>query len=40
MRGLIDYIDYGYEANSFLISADVISYPSAENLADLLIERQ
>ncbi|CAF2792873.1 unnamed protein product [Rotaria sp. Silwood2] len=39
-RGLIDYIDYGPEANSFLLSIGVLHYPSAENLADLLIERQ
>ena len=39
-RGLIDYIDYGPEANSFLFRLGVLSYPSAENLADLLIERQ
>ncbi|CAF4923582.1 unnamed protein product, partial [Rotaria sp. Silwood1] len=39
-RGLIDYIDYGPTANSFLLSIGVLSYPSAENLADLLIERQ
>ncbi|CAF4889071.1 unnamed protein product, partial [Rotaria sp. Silwood1] len=39
-RGLIDYIDYGSEANSFLLSIGVLHYPSAENLADLLIERQ
>ncbi|CAF4311774.1 unnamed protein product [Rotaria sp. Silwood2] len=40
MCGLIDYVDYGPEANSFLFSIGVLSYPSAENLADLLIERQ
>ncbi|CAF3497440.1 unnamed protein product [Adineta steineri] len=40
IRGLIDYIDYGYEANSFLKSIGVVCYPSAENLANLLIERQ
>ncbi|CAF1040266.1 unnamed protein product [Rotaria sordida] len=39
-HGLIDYIDYGSEANSFLLSIGVLYYPSAENLADLLIERQ
>jgi hypothetical protein len=39
-RGLIDYIDYGLEANSFLLGIGVLSYPSAENLAHLLIERQ
>ena len=37
---LIDYVDYGHEANSFLFNIGVLSYPSAENLADLLIERQ
>ncbi|CAF1073633.1 unnamed protein product [Rotaria sordida] len=39
-HGLIDYLDYGRSANSFLLSIGVLSYPSAENLADLLIERQ
>lgn len=39
-RGLIDYIDYGGEANSFLLSVGVLSYPSTENLANLLINRQ
>ena len=38
--GLIDYVDYGPEANSFLFRIGVLSYPSADNLADLLIERQ
>ncbi|CAF4725846.1 unnamed protein product, partial [Rotaria sp. Silwood2] len=36
-RGLIDY---GSEANSFLLSIGVLHYPSAEILADLLIEPQ
>ncbi|CAF1063458.1 unnamed protein product [Didymodactylos carnosus] len=39
-RGLIDYIDYGSEANSFLLGIGVLHYPSAENLANLLIDRQ
>lgn len=39
-RGLIDYVDYGSEANSFLFRIGVLPYPSAEDLADLLIERQ
>ncbi|CAF1463258.1 unnamed protein product [Adineta ricciae] len=39
-HGLIDYVDYGYEANSFLLGIGVVSYPSAEVLAELLIERQ
>ncbi len=30
-------IDYGIEANSFLISIDVLSYSSDENLAYLLV---
>jgi hypothetical protein len=38
--GLIDYVDFGPEANSFLFRIGMHSYPSAENLADLLIERQ
>ncbi|CAF1258347.1 unnamed protein product [Rotaria sp. Silwood1] len=36
----IDYIDYGCQVNSFLLSIGVVSYLSAENLADLLIEHQ
>jgi hypothetical protein len=39
-RGLIDYVDYGTEGNSFLLGMGVASYPSAENLATLLLERQ
>ena len=39
-RGLIDYVDFGSEANSFLLSIGVLSYPSAEMLANLLIDRQ
>ncbi|CAF4927120.1 unnamed protein product, partial [Rotaria sp. Silwood1] len=39
-RGLIDYIDYSDEANSFLLNIGVRHFPSAENLADLLIDRQ
>ncbi|UJR29713.1 hypothetical protein I4U23_017262 [Adineta vaga] len=39
-QGLIDYIDYGEESNSFLTSIGVTYYPSAENLANLLIDRQ
>ncbi|CAF4112088.1 unnamed protein product [Rotaria sp. Silwood2] len=39
-RGLIDYIDYDDEANSFLLNIGVRDYPSVENLADLLIDRQ
>ena len=39
-RGLIDYVDYGSEGNSFLLGMGVASYPSAENLAALLLERQ
>ncbi|CAF4249982.1 unnamed protein product, partial [Rotaria sp. Silwood2] len=33
-------IDYGSEANSFLLSIGVLHYPLAENLSDLPIERQ
>ncbi|CAF1656449.1 unnamed protein product, partial [Adineta ricciae] len=39
-HGLIDYVDYGEESNSFLTSIGVTFYPSAENLANLLIDRQ
>ncbi|UJR19550.1 hypothetical protein I4U23_022680 [Adineta vaga] len=38
--GLIDYIDYGPEGNSFLFRIGVVSYPSAETLVELLLERQ
>lgn len=37
--GLIDYVDFGDEANLFLLSVGVLSYPSAEMLANLLIDR-
>lgn len=39
-RGLIDYVDYGDEANSFLKTIGVLSYPAIENLAFLLLDRQ
>jgi hypothetical protein len=39
-NGLIDYIDYGPDANSFLKTIGVLHYPSAEILAKLLLDRQ
>ncbi len=38
--GLIDYIDYGSEGNSFLLGIGVLHNPSASVLAELLIDRQ
>ncbi|CAF4160668.1 unnamed protein product, partial [Rotaria sordida] len=38
--GLIDYIDYGFEGNSFLLGIGVLHHPSANILAELLIDRQ
>ncbi|CAF4240435.1 unnamed protein product, partial [Adineta steineri] len=38
--GLIDYIDYGPEANKFLFIIGVVSSPSPEILLELLIDRQ
>jgi len=39
-NGLIDYIDYGSDANFFLEKVGVRHYPSAEILAKLLLDRQ
>ena len=38
--GLIDYVDYGTEGNSFLLGVGVLHNPSASVLAELLIDRQ
>ena len=38
--GLIDYVDFGSEANSFLSSVGVLPYPSIPVFAELLIDRQ
>jgi hypothetical protein len=38
--GLIDYVNYGSEANSFLLGIGVQHHPSPEILAELLIDRQ
>jgi hypothetical protein len=38
--GLIDYVDYGYDANSFLLSSGVLHHPPPEILAELLLDRQ
>jgi hypothetical protein len=38
--GLIDYVDYGAEGNSFLLGVGVLNHPSAVVLAELLIDRQ
>lgn len=39
-NGLIDYIDYGSDANFFLEKIGVLHHPSAEILAKLLLDRQ
>ncbi|CAM4809029.1 unnamed protein product [Rotaria magnacalcarata] len=38
--GLIDYVDYESEGNSFLLGVGVLHHPSASVLAELLIDRQ
>ncbi|CAF4077045.1 unnamed protein product, partial [Rotaria sordida] len=38
--GLIDYINYGSEGNSFLLNIGVLHYPSTTTLVELLIDRQ
>lgn len=38
--GLIDYVDFGPEGNSFLLGIGVLHHPSASVLAELLIDRQ
>jgi hypothetical protein len=38
--GLIDYVDYGPDANSFLRSIGVLHNPPAKILAKLLLDRQ
>ena len=38
--GLIDYVDFGPEGNSFLLGVGVLHHPSASVLAELLIDRQ
>lgn len=38
--GLIDYVDYGPEGNSFLLGIGVLHNPSAPVLAELLLDRQ
>ena len=38
--GLIDYIDFGIDANSFLLSLGVTHQPSSKVLAELLLDRQ
>lgn len=39
-NGLIDYIDYGPDANSFLLSVGVLREPPTDILATLLLDRQ
>jgi hypothetical protein len=39
-HGLIDYVDYGSDANTFLKNVGVCLYPSPEILAELLLNRQ
>ena len=38
--GLIDYVDFGTDANSFLLDIGVCPAPSASVLAELLLDRQ
>ncbi|CAF2075938.1 unnamed protein product, partial [Rotaria magnacalcarata] len=38
--GLIDYVDFGTEANAFLLTVGVLHSPSIQMLAELLVERQ
>lgn len=38
--GLIDYVDFGPDANSFLLDIGVCPAPSASMLAELLLDRQ
>lgn len=39
-RGLIDFVDFGSRANSFLLGIGVRSFPTATVLATLLMDRQ
>lgn len=39
-RGLIDFVDFGEEANAFLRTIGVLSSPSVEDLLLLLLDRQ
>ncbi|CAF3536801.1 unnamed protein product [Rotaria socialis] len=39
-RGLIDYVDFGVDANAFLKNMGVCNYPRPSDLAGLLIQRQ
>ncbi|CAF1261991.1 unnamed protein product [Rotaria magnacalcarata] len=39
-RGLIDYVDFGVDANTFLFRVGVLSDPTPSALAELLIDRQ
>jgi hypothetical protein len=38
--GLIDYVDFGREGNSFLKKVGVVSWPSACTIAEILLNRQ
>ena len=38
--GLVDYVDFGPDANSFLLDIGVCQAPSASMLAELLVDRQ
>ena len=40
MTGLIDYVDFGSDGNSFLLGIGVLHHPSASVLAELLLDRQ
>ncbi|CAF1678292.1 unnamed protein product, partial [Rotaria magnacalcarata] len=39
-RGLIDYVNFGVDANAFLNNMGVCNYPRPADLAELLIQRQ
>ena len=39
-KGLIDFVDFGADANTFLRSLGVLSFPTAPILAKLLLDRQ
>ncbi|CAF1131373.1 unnamed protein product [Adineta steineri] len=40
MSGLIDYVDYGSEGNSFLLTIGVRHFPPIPKLVEILLERQ
>ncbi|UJR18092.1 hypothetical protein I4U23_004992 [Adineta vaga] len=38
--GLIDYVDFGVDANAFLLTIGVVNHPKSSALAELMIDRQ